>query len=165
MEVTLRTQPDYHVAYLRYVGPYGTAEITQLWNVLKRWRQSQTWGAETRQLLGISHDDPTITPPHLCRYDVCVEFDLDTLPGGDFGVQTIPGGAYACARFVGPVAEIGAAWQWVFMEWLPANGYERDARPCYERYRSDMAELPEGGILDCEICIPVTQRRSRPSRR
>ena len=165
MDVTLKTLPDYHVAYLRYVGPYGSADITQLWNVLKRWCLSQTRDSQPRELFGISHDDPAITPPNLCRYDVCIEFDREILPGGDFGVQTIPGGDYACARFTGRVADIGAAWQWMFREWLPANGLERDARPCYERYGGDMEELSEDGVLACEICIPVTPRRPRPGRR
>ena len=163
MDVTLKTLPDYHVAYLRYVGPYGSADITQLWNVLKRWCLSQTRDSQPRELFGISHDDPAITPPNLCRYDFFIKFHREVLPTLYFGVQTIPARPYACARFAGKVADIGSAWQWMFHEWLPANGLERDAGPCYERYGGDMEELSEDGLLACEICIPP--RRPRPGRR
>jgi len=155
MEVTIKQLPDYHVAYLRNTGPYGTSDIPMTWERLNRWCQAQSFGNQPHTMLGVSLDDPKITPPAQCRYDACVEIEPGFKVSGEVGTQTIRGGAYACARFIGNVDKIGPAWQWLFAEWLPSSGYQCDARPCFELYPAELERKPEPGIFVCDICIPI----------
>jgi len=155
MEVTVQALPERRVAYLRYIGPYGTSGVPATWEKLNRWCLAQGFGNPRHNMIGIAHNNPKITAADKCRYDACVEIDHDIHPSGEIGVQTIPGGRYACARFQGSTADIGPAWQWIFAEWLPASGYECDDRPCFELYPSDVNWSPEPGIYVCDICIPV----------
>ncbi|MFC7560727.1 hypothetical protein ACFQ5D_00200 [Paenibacillus farraposensis] len=48
----METLPNYRIAYVRQVGPYGPAE--------------------SAILLGIPQDNPQTTPPEKCRYDACI---------------------------------------------------------------------------------------------
>ena len=141
------------VAYLRHTGPYGEP-ISQFWQrTVYPWLVANALLGHPRY--GISHDDPGITAPEQCRYDACVEVPPGTrLPRGTL-TTTIPGGRFATARFFGTTAEIGAAWNAVLRDWLPASGYQIDARPCFEYYPREARYDEKTGAFECDICIPL----------
>lgn len=158
MPVSIQELPDYRVAYLRHIGPYGGPGIPALWEEFTKWSHAQGFMNPPRNMFGISHDNPETTPPDRCRYDACIEVDADFSPSGEISVQTIPGGKYACAEFQGSAADIGPAWKWVCGEWLPQSGYQFDDRLFFEFYPNDINCMPEPGIFVCKICIPVKPR-------
>ena len=153
MDVKLIRRATTNIAYLRHIGSYG-APVGQFWaDTVSPWIVMHNLFGRARY--GISHDDPSITDPALCRYDAAVELPEDAdIPG--HALQTsIPGGEYAALSFKGKNAEIGAAWTAILRDWLPSSGYQVDARPCFEYYSADACFDPETGIFDCDICIPV----------
>ena len=155
MKVEIKTLPDFHVAYMRNVGPYGPTEIPPLWQKLMAWAQAQGLTSRETLTLGIAYDDPEVTPPHKCRYDACIVVPLDVAADGNVGLKDVPGGRYAVYEYVGTSNEIMQAWSRMFSTWLPSSGYQPDSRPCFELYRADsMLDQPPGAFR-CDICVPV----------
>ena len=158
MQVEMRTLPETRVAYMRYVGPYGSPKITQMWERFARWCGAS--GIINPQLprpsmYGVSQDNPKLTSPDKCRYDACVEVDARFQPKDEIGVQTIWGGRYACARFTGTAAEIHSAWMRFIGEWIPDSGYQCENHPAIELYEPDFTVDPKTGAFSCLLCMPV----------
>ena len=153
MKVQLIDRAPTRIAYRRHVGPYG-APIHAFWmNEVAPWMQTHNLHARPRY--GISHDDPSITDPALCRYDAAVEVDAGFVPGAGAFVTTLPRGRYASMPFFGSSQEIGPAWQSLLRDWLAGSGLQLDARPCFEYYAPDARYEPESGRFGCDIVIPV----------
>lgn len=152
-DVKLIDMPPVRIAYLRYTGPYGPP-LGEFWaRRFMPWVAAQ--GLQGRTLYGISHDDPSVTPPSECRCDTAVEVDEGFRPPGDAHLTVLPGGRHAALHFEGSRAEIGSAWRDLLGRWLPGSGWQVDNRPCFERYRpEDFAKAPPGGFA-CDICVPV----------
>lgn len=153
MDVKLIHRAEVKIAYLRHIGPYG-ASVGQFWaDTVVPWMAMHDLFGRARY--GISHDDPSITEPALCRYDAAVELQNNENVPGNALLTSMPGGEYAALSFEGTNAEIGAAWTAILRDWLPSSGYQLDARPCFEYYSANSCFDPETGIFDCDICIPV----------
>jgi AraC family transcriptional regulator len=155
MPVEIKTMPETRVAYLRYVGPYGTTGITRCWQRFSAWCAARGFAQPIRY--GVAHDPPELTAPDRCRYDACVEvsetFEPD--PNEEIGVQRIAGGLCACAEFFGAATEIHASWMHVFSVWLPTTAYEADDRPAFERYGAESVLEAESGRFSCQLCLPI----------
>ncbi|MFZ6655627.1 AraC family transcriptional regulator [Undibacterium sp. TJN19] len=153
MDVKLISREVINVAYLRHIGPYG-APVGQFWSTtVAPWMAMHQLFNRARY--GISHDDPSITDPALCRYDAAVEIPAGATAFGNALLTTIPGGQYASMAFKGTNADIVDAWNSILRDWLPASGFQLDARPCFEYYSPDACFDPNTGVFDCDICIPI----------
>jgi AraC family transcriptional regulator len=154
MHVTVQTLPAYRVAYLRSVGPYGAELIPDLWKRLDQWMTLRGLHGAQAVTLGVAYDDPHVVAPQHCRYDACVvvpeTFDDDSI---DF--KHLPGGRCAITEFVGTPAEIGAAWDRFYRDWLPASGFQPDDRPCFEIQRGDPCVPGDPQRFRCELCLPI----------
>ena len=155
MHVRVTQIPGHHVAFMRYVGPYGAHGIPELWARLRRWIAAHDLGPGPRVTLGVAYDDPSITEPERCRYDACVVIPRDFVPDRLVDVMDVSGGRYAVAEFVGSAHEIEGAWDRVFAGWLPGSGWEPDDRPCFELYRGDPTVDAARGVFRCELHLPV----------
>ena len=154
MTVTVTHLPAAHLACLRHVGPYGAA-VAHFWQTrFDPWLDAQ--GLQGVPLYGISHDDPTIADPAICRFDAGAEVVADFVAGGGAFKVTLPGGRYAVLPFSGLPEALGEAWQALMRDWLPSSGWQLDARPCFERYPPGGGLDLATGALTCEICIPIT---------
>jgi AraC family transcriptional regulator len=155
MAVHVRDLPAYHVAYMRYVGPYGDHGIPELWTKLTRWMETHGLAADTAVKLGVAYDDPTVTAPEKCRYDACVVVPAGFAADRWVNLADMPGGRCAVTEFTGTARDIEAAWEHVFGAWLPGSGYEPDDRPCFEIYRGNPGVAGKSGTFRCELCLPV----------
>jgi len=155
MSIRVSEQPSYHVAYMRYVGPFGPHGIPELWTRFHQWIDAHGLRGPTRITLGIAYDDPSITAPDKTRYDACVVVPRDFPPDRLVDVMDVPGGTYALAEFVGGAHEIVPAWNAVFAGWLPNSGFEPDDRPCYELYRGEPTVDARRRTFRCDLCLPV----------
>lgn len=154
MNIRVTAMPVQHVAYMRYVGPYGPHGIPELWQRFVTWLESRDLLAGSVRL-GVAHDDPSVTAPEKCRYDACVVVPPDFQPDRRVNVVDIPGGRYAVADFLGTAREIEGVWDRVFGAWLPASGFEPDDRPCFELYRGNPNVDGKPGTFRCELYLPV----------
>jgi AraC family transcriptional regulator len=154
MKVKLTDRAPVTVAYLRHTGPYGPG-ITEFW--MKRvapWMEANNLMQRARY--GVALDDPHVTKPAQCRYDACVEITANQTLAGDAKEKVIAGGRYAVLEFSGPIAGIGAAWDYLLGDWLPGSGLQLDSRPMFEHYPVDGAYDAKTGAFTCDICVPVT---------
>ena len=155
MNVQVRMLPAYHVAYMRYVGPYGPRGIPELWAKLRTWMEARDLSLETTIRLGVAYDDPHITAAEQCRYDACVVVPEDFPTDRGVNVTNLAAGRYAVCEFRGSADEIQGAWERIFGSWLPASGYQPDDRPCIEVYRGRPAADGEPRMFSCDLCLPV----------
>jgi AraC family transcriptional regulator len=155
MSVEIRDLFAHHVAFMRYVGPYGAVGIPALWIRLAKWMAAHRLGSPTSITLAVAYDDPSITAPDKCRYDACVVVPPDFRPDRLVEVMDVQAGRYAVARFTGGAHEIVDAWDRVFAAWLPNSGYEPDDRPCFELYRGDPTVDAKAQRFRCDLCLPV----------
>lgn len=153
MNVKLIDRQPAHVAYLRYVGPYGEP-VSRFWQeTVYPWMLTNNLVGRPRY--GVSHDDPSITDARKCRYDACVEVEEGWTGSGSYNETMIPGGRYAVARFEGTATEINETWKSLLRDWLPESGMQLDSRPFFEYYPTDATFNPKTGAFEAELCIPV----------
>jgi hypothetical protein len=69
--------------YTRIFAPYGDSRLLDRYNDLRSWLTKR--GTDVRDIvcIGMSLDDPSITPAERCRYDLGVAFPTE--PGGILG--------------------------------------------------------------------------------
>lgn len=155
MKVSLIKREPAHVAYFRHLGEYG-APIARFWQeTYVPWAVMNKLGPDHARY-GIAYDDPSITAPKQCRYDACAEVSADFVAAGGAIKKIIPGGLYAVFQFEGNVQEVGQAWEKLLRDWLPASGYQLDARPCFEYYPKGANTNCKAEEFRCDICVPVT---------
>ena len=149
MKSKIETLPTYRVAYLRRVGPYGSANY-EVMEKLKAWAKEKKL-LDSATIFAIPQDNPETTLPENCRFDACIvvseEFQLDDT----IMENELPGGRYLVYKVEHTAEEIQKAYKEVFSS-LQSNGYQFDNKPIMERYVGDMTSNP-----DCEICVPLKQ--------
>jgi AraC family transcriptional regulator len=140
------------VAYLRHVGPYG--EVGAAWSRLFPWAARQGLLGPGTQMLGISYDDPDITPAEKLRYDAAVTVTRPVSPAGEIGVQEIPAGEYAVALHTGPYQCLSDSYAELAGKWLPETGRELRSAAAVELYLNSPQTTP-AGELKTEIRLPL----------
>lgn len=155
MNVRVTGLPAHHVAYMRYVGPYGPHGIPELWKKFRKWMETHDLLSDSTVTLGVAYDDPDVTAPDRCCYDACVVVPADFAPDRWVNVMDVPGGKFAVSEFTGTAHEIRGAWEALYRSWLPGSGYEPEDRPCFEVYRARICVEGEPEAFRCELCMPV----------
>ena len=110
-------------------------------------------GPESRSF-GIYYDDPAATPVDELRSEACVSVPDGWVPSGDLQRRQIRGGRYAVVVHVGPYAELGRAYTWLYGTWLAQSGEEPADAPCVEEYLNDARTVP-AAELRTEIWLPL----------
>ena len=159
MSLEINTFPPVRLAYMRYTGPYGHPDIAMHWQRFGAWCEQQGLMQPRRKMYGISLDNPMLTPPDKCRYDLAIEVDskfkLSEPDGSGVGLQQYDGGRYACTAFTGTALQIGPAWMAVFGQTLPMSGLQREEKPVMEVYLEDFELDPKTFAFSCLLCVPV----------
>jgi AraC family transcriptional regulator len=155
LRVLVASRPAVRIAYMRYQGPFGEP-------LGRFWREDVYPWLAANDLLhspryGISHDDPKVTAANKCRYDAGVEVGESFVPSLNTQITTVPGGLYAFTKFKGTSVETPSIWERILREWLPASGYQLDARPCFEYYPTDGEYDEKTGAFTCELCMPIAK--------
>ena len=157
VKIEVKEMPDFHVAYVRHIGPYkGDSQLFEgLFDKLMRWAgpRGLLRFPETK-VLSVYHDDPKITDEDKLRTSACITVPEDTPVEGEIGKMTVSGGAFAVAGFEIHADEYEEAWDLLMGGWLPDSGYQPDDRLCYEMMLNDPKEHPEGKHI-VDICVPV----------
>ncbi|MHA6529166.1 AraC family transcriptional regulator [Paenibacillus sp. BAC0078] len=149
MNMKLETLPNYRIAYVRQVGPYGPANA-QAMEKLKKWARENNLLTESAILFGIPQDNPATTPPENCRYDVCIVISKDYKVDASVGKGEFAGGNYVSFTITHTAEAIQQAWTEIFPA-IQSSGYQMDTgKPIVERYYVKMINNHL-----CEICVPV----------
>lgn len=153
MRFTIEKITTFTLAYMRRIGEYGPENIS-LMEDLKKWANECDLMGQDSILLGIPHDNPWITVPEECRYDVGIVFDeeitRDFEKDDSVFLSTYEPGFYAVLTIPHTIEAIEYAWANVFEELMKA-GLDIDMnKSAYERYRALLVEQHL-----CEICVPI----------
>ena len=92
MSIRVTELPPYHVAYMRYVDPYGAHGIPELWGRFGKWMDAHGSAGAGRITIGVGYDDPRITAAEKCRYDACAVVAPDFRPDQLVDVTDLAGG-------------------------------------------------------------------------
>jgi len=152
MKAEVKEIPEYHVAYVRKIGPYGKETSEEAFGELTKWAGPKGL-LSSGTMLGVYWDSPDVTPPEKCRMDACISVPEEVQPQDQVGLQGLSGGPYAVCRFEIDGDSFQRSWEEAF-RWLVRSGLECDDRPCYERYHNNAADHPEGKWI-FDICIPL----------
>jgi len=150
--VVVKDLPAYHVAYVRHIGSY--FECGAAWGKICSWAGPRRLFGPQTTMLGVSYDDPDVTPVDKCRYDACLTVPADTKVDGEVGLMDIPAGTYGVFHMEDTADKIKSGYGFIFGEWLPDSGYQADDRQCLEIYYNDAEKHPEKKFI-MDICVPV----------
>ena len=109
------------------------------------------------RFIGLSYDDPEITPPDKIRYDACVKVDESFQPEGEIGVQVLPGGDFARTTHFGPYENLKHTYAALLGQWLPSTDRRFKLEPTREVYLNDPeSTAPEDLVTD--IFLPLEDK-------
>ena len=151
-EVTLRDVPALRLAYIRVTNAYAQPDaIMEAYRVLPSWVDAR---AQRGKLIGMSEDDPNVTPPALYRYDVCMAVPAALQADDVVAIRTLPAHTLATIHCVGDIAQVDKTWQFLFRQWLPNSGFLPDNLPMMEIYCWTPDEIGwESFDLECAIAV------------
>lgn len=152
--VVVRPMPRFHVAYIASQEGYQLYYVKAAWDALCQWAAARDLLTPEAGMIGISYDDPDITPEDKCLYLACMTVPEDVRPDHMVGVMDVAGGKYAMYRYTGQAEGIQTAFKLLFAEWLLDSGYQPADAPCYELYHSTPDTNPDG-FYSLDICLPV----------
>ncbi|AXI09298.1 DNA gyrase inhibitor [Oceanobacillus zhaokaii] len=148
MRFKTETVPNYRIAYMRRVGPYGPANV-EVMEKLKKWAKERCL-LESVILFAIPQDKPETTLPENCRFDACIVISNDYQVDNLVNEGELSGGKYIIYEVKHTAEDIQKAYSYIFPS-LQSNRYKiDDNKPIMEKYIGDMVTNPY-----CEICVPV----------
>lgn len=152
MKVEIVTLEDMDVIFVRHQGPYNLCGAA--WEELMQWAAPKGFLQPGAKILGLSFDDPQITPPEKLRYDACIAVNTDVSVEPPISKKRVKGGQYAMTTHYGPYDNLAETYAQLCGQWVPQNGYDIDDRACIEMYQNNPEETdPEDLITD--IYIPL----------
>ncbi|MCX6354849.1 MAG: AraC family transcriptional regulator [Candidatus Aureabacteria bacterium] len=156
MKVRIEKVNPMRVAFMRHIGPY--IECGETWSTFCAWAGPKGLLRQGVKVLGISHDDPEVTPADKLRYDACITVDESFKPEGEIGVQEVRGGEYAVTTHKGPYKKLIETYSALFGKWAPSSGRIVSQAPCFEMYLNDPMKTPPAELLT-DIYVPLDPRR------
>jgi AraC family transcriptional regulator len=155
MDVHIETLAPFKVAFIRHVGPYEGAGLA--WQKLLAWAGQHGLLGPGAKLIGISHDNPHVTPPDRLRCDACLATDRPFQPEGEIGTQEIPGGEYAVTTHRGPYDKLPETYARLYGDWLPQSGREPADSPAFQLYRNSPKDTAPEDLLT-DVYVPLRPR-------
>lgn len=130
-EVTIRTEPERHVAIVSHSGdPQGIGDSIRRFI---DWRRANGLPPSRSASFNIFHSSTDLDRPEVIQTDLCAEvrpgFDGDSI----VETGTIAGGRVAVLTLRDNPEDLGPSATWLYRDWLPASGEETRPFPLYCR--------------------------------
>ncbi|XDD50100.1 GyrI-like domain-containing protein [Leptospira sp. WS92.C1] len=157
-EIYKKEISSFSIVYVRHHGPYeefpgfdpDSQEIKSLLEFLK----SQNAVPENHQWLGISQDDPEITPPDKIRFDLGVSVrDGEYLKRIKLGKQIVQGGKYLAIRYRGEYSGLPKVYSFFINHFVSEKKLILKNSPPFEIYLDPFQKKFKTMITD--IYIPI----------
>lgn len=154
-DVRLLELPERRVVYLRIADSYTVENVLHGYRTFIAWLRDRFGELpEGGTLIGMSHDDPEVTPAALCRYDFCWTIDDDVKTDGPIAIRTMPACTVAALHIDGDIGRLSRGWDWLYGHWLPRSRWQPAHLPAMEIYRRT-PEVVGWEWFDLDGCIPV----------
>lgn len=154
--VTVQAFPACRIAYIRVQNAYEAGRLAAAYDALVDWvtYQLDDWSACT--LIGMSQDDPEVTPHAQSSYDICLTLPtaVEVAPTDLVSVRDMPACTLAMVSIVGDIYVVDRAWQYLYKYWLPRSRYLPDNLPAMEIYRKLPHEIG-WETFALAGCVPV----------
>lgn len=142
------------VAFIRHLGPYVDADMTAFDRLIKWTKQKKLYSGQNL-LIGIGHDDPTITAQEKVRFDACIEIPHPVKAEGEIGCQIVPTGLHAITTYIGPYGRVlEQAYGQIVKQILSNPRYRFIGIPAIEIYRTTKI-TPTYSLNHTDIYLPV----------
>lgn len=142
------------VIRLRHAGPYG--DVGQTFERLAAWVGSHGLFGPWTQGLGISYDDPEVTPPEHLRYDAAFTMPRAVQGEGEIQGLELPARDYATAIHKGPYTGFAVAYAGLIRWWLRHGDGEISDAPALEFYLNQPGHTAPESLLT-KICLAVAR--------
>lgn len=137
---------------LEHIGPY--LEINRAFDRLFGWLASKQLLGPGVRSLAIFYDDVTTVPAAKLRSRAAAVMTQAIHVEAPFEQTDIAGGEYALLRHKGPYADMKAAYDWLYGQWLPQSGREPASVPTIEEYLNSPRDTPPTELLS-DIYLPL----------
>jgi AraC family transcriptional regulator len=183
--VRVRVAPfgAFRYVYIRVFAPYANQRLVDAYRALIGWLADRGTDVRDVVVIGMSLDDPAITPSENCRYDLGAAFPrqsvgkdllhdivrargrspLDApLPARsecgprNFSIRDLDSQDVAAIHCIGDLGYVDRAWHYLYRMWLPSVAFEPADLPAMEVF----VRLPEEigwETFDLQACIPVAR--------
>lgn len=154
-DVIIRDIEGFDVLAVDHVGSY--MQIGKAFDSLMGWLASRGLLSGEMRMIGLYYDDPAAVKESELRSKAGVWLPraVDVaVAGGPVSVASVAGGKYAVLRHKGPYADMAAAYQWLYGEWLVNSGYEAADAPAFEEYLNTPQDTAPTDLLT-DICLPL----------
>lgn len=169
--------------YFRVFNSYSNERLLGAYHSLVNWLAERPTDLNDVVLIGMSQDDPSITPPERCSYDLGVVFPKNAEDQGIVGellksrlrskrsllmpnraeceplgltTRDFEAAAVAVLHCVGDLSAVGTAWQYLFRSWLPASGFQPANMPGFEVFVRTPEEIG-WETFDLYGCLPIVR--------
>ena len=152
MKVEIVERPAIPLASVRHVGSY--QGIREAFGRLNDLVTAAGLSKPDTMLVGIYHDDPSVTPEEKLRSDAAITIPPKAkLPPG-LTELVIPAGRYAHAVLIGPYTGLPDVYAHLRNEWLPRSGEKLGDGMSYEMYRNTpMTAKPHELVTDIYLSL------------
>ena len=150
--VEIRQDPARRLAGVVHRGPY--EEIGKAFDALGTIAEAQGLWPHVRNAIGVYCDDPSAVDAADLSSMACIEVPDDLSLPDTLEEKHLPAGRVAVLVHKGPYADLGAAYDYLFGQWLPSSGETPADHPSYEiSLNSPHDTAPKD--LRTEICLPL----------
>ncbi|MEM8813211.1 MAG: GyrI-like domain-containing protein, partial [Pseudomonadota bacterium] len=134
-DVNIDNRPAFRLAAMRHTGSY--ISIGRSFEEVSIWGAAQNAFRPDTQMVAVYWDDPETVPEAELRSDAGMTVPADLNIAGPVSEMQVPALRTASIVHVGPYAELGNAYRWLYGTWLPESGEEAGEYPPYEIYLND----------------------------
>lgn len=148
-KITVEPIPDFRVAYERHFGSY--EELSRNWG--RFIEKNRKYITEETRFLEMTYHDPSVTATERCLCDICMSVGNGYPPEN---TRILRGGKCIVYHFKGHAKHIYAAYQTLFLVWLPKTKYKPDPdRGLFDLYHKIDNDTM---YMELDICLPVRER-------
>jgi AraC family transcriptional regulator len=151
-EVVIRDVPAMQVLTVDHVGSY--MQIGKAFDTLMGWLAARDLFSPEMRMVGIFYDDPGIVSEAELRSKAGVVLPRQVEIVAPVSITQVRGGQYAVLQHKGPYADMAAAYQWLYGEWLVKSGREAADAPAFEEYLNNPKDTAPAELLT-EIYLPL----------
>jgi AraC family transcriptional regulator len=151
-DVSIETVPNLTALTVDHVGSY--MQIGKAFDTLYGWLAGRGLIEPGMRSIGIYYDDPAMVPEDKLRSKAGIMLKGKSAIESPLAYTEIPTGPYAVLRHKGPYADMRAAYQWLYGEWLVQSGREAADAPVFEEYLNNPREVAPKELLT-DIYLPL----------
>ena len=150
--IDIETHPARRLAAMPHHGAY--TAIGKAFESLGQILSARNLWSQTRDLVGVYHDDPEAVPEDSLRSHAGAILSGDVSVTAPLEEVLLPAGRYAVMHHSGPYAGLAAAYRWMYGTWLPQSGEVPGDHPAIEIYlNGPMDTAPDE--LRTDVCLPL----------